>query len=185
MIDTYLGRKRRRLHMFLKPVKEEYPAYYHNYIQLVPEGDVLTHLSAQVEKTAAFFLGLTDEQADIRYAVGKWSIKEVLGHLTETERIMDYRALRIARGDLTSLAGYDDEAYVQEAQFFKRTMVDLVEEYKAVRMSTIALLKGLPEDAPKRKGYANNGEVSANAIAYIIAGHELHHLKIIEEKYLG
>ncbi|PKG23765.1 DinB family protein [Niallia nealsonii] len=171
--------------MFSKPVREEYPAYYHNYIQLVPEEDVLIHLGEQIGKTSAFFLGLTDAQADFRYAEGKWSIKEVIGHLTETERIMGYRALRIARGDLTSLAGYDDEAYVKEGQFTTRTMIDLVEELKAVRMSTLALLKGLPEGAPKRKGYANNGEVSANAIAYIIAGHELHHLKIIEERYLG
>ncbi|GKU85045.1 DinB family protein [Niallia sp. NCCP-28] len=170
--------------MFSKPVKEEYPAYYHNYIQLVPEEDVLIQLEEQIAETSVFFLGLSDAKADFRYAAGKWSIKEVIGHLTETERIMGYRALRIARGDLTSLAGYDDEAYVKEGKFATRAMIDLVEEFKAVRMSTLALLKGLPEGTPARKGYANNGEVSANAIAYIIAGHELHHLQIIQDRYI-
>jgi len=170
--------------MFAKPAQEEYPAYYHNYIQLVPAGDVLSHLELQMEKTADLLSGLKEEQLNYRYAEGKWSIKEVLGHITETERIMSYRALRIARGDLTSLAGYDDEAYVKEAQFEKRTISDLIGEYKAVRMSTLALFKGLPEGTPKRKGYANNGEVSANAISYIVAGHELHHLKLVKERYL-
>ncbi|MFT8322056.1 MAG: DinB family protein [Bacillus sp. (in: firmicutes)] len=169
--------------MFTTPKKEEYPVYYENYINLVKEGCVMDQLVKQMDETASLFLNITDAQADYRYAEGKWSVKEVIGHITETERVMQYRALRIARGDQTSLAGYDDEEYVKEAIFSARSMEDLIEEYKAVRLSTIALLKGLPEGTPARIGYANNGEVSANAIAYIIAGHELHHLKILKERY--
>ncbi|WP_445491652.1 DinB family protein [Niallia sp. 03133] len=170
--------------MFTKPVKGEYPDFYERYIKLVGDGNIIELLGKQVDATASLFLNTTDAQADYRYAEGKWSVKEVLGHMTETERIMQYRTLRIARGDQTSLAGYNDEEYVKEALYSSRSMEDLVEEYKIVRQSTIALLKGLPEGTPTRKGYANNGEVSANAIAYIIAGHELHHLKLLRERYL-
>ncbi|MGP7818670.1 DinB family protein [Niallia sp. 01092] len=169
--------------MFSTPVKGEYPAYFENYINLVGEGSIIEHLAKQIDETSSLLMSLTDTQADFRYAEGKWSVKEVIGHITETERIMQYRALRIARGDQTSLAGYNDEEYVKEAIFSARSMEDLVEECKIVRQSTIALLKGLPEGTPARMGYANNGEVSANSIAYIIAGHELHHLKILKERY--
>jgi uncharacterized damage-inducible protein DinB len=166
-----------------RPTKDEYNDYYGKYMDLVPEGDLLHSLSQQLEETTKKFSGLTEEQEAHRYAPGKWSVKEVLGHIIDTERIMCYRLLRFARGDETPLSGYEDEAYVREGSFDSRRMSDLLEEYRAVRGSTLALFKGVPVDAWTRKGMANNSECSARALAYIIAGHELHHGKILEERY--
>ncbi|MED4752030.1 DinB family protein [Brevibacillus choshinensis] len=166
-----------------RPTKDEYSAYYGTYIDLVPAGDLLQSLSLQMEETTKKFSALTEEQEAHRYAPDKWSVKEVLGHIIDTERIMSYRLLRFARGDETPLTGYEDEAYVTAGSFDSRRLSDLVEEYKAVRGATLALIKGVPTDAWTRKGMANNSECSARALAYIIAGHELHHGKILEERY--
>jgi hypothetical protein len=162
----------------------EYPAYYQTYIDLVPEGDVKDVLARQLEDNLSLLSGVSETEANYRYAQGKWTLKEVIGHITDVERIMSYRLLRISRGDQTPLAGYDDEQYVKEALFHTRTLSSLLEDYKAVRNSTISLLNGLPHGAEVRKGFANNGEITVRALAYIIAGHELHHVKIIKEKYL-
>jgi hypothetical protein len=170
--------------MHNRPAPGEYPAYYGTYIDLVPEGSLNNRLSNQLEDTVALLSGLTETQESFQYAPGKWTVKEVLGHITDTERIMSYRLLRMSRGDKTPLAGYDDEHYVKEATFNTRPMSDLLQEFAAVRHSTIALLSGLPEGVWNRKGIANADEVSVNAIAFIIAGHELHHVKLIKEKYL-
>ena len=128
--------------------------------------------------------GISETQANYRYALGKWTLKEVIGHITDTERIMSYRVLRIARGDQSPLAGYDDEHYVREASFHSHSVLDLLEDFTAVRRSTISLVRGLSEHVWSRKGIANNSEISVSALAYIIAGHELHHVKIIKDKYL-
>ncbi|OIK13382.1 DinB family protein [Bacillus sp. MUM 13] len=169
----------------LKPKSnEEYPAYYQTYIDLVPAGDLKDVLTRQLEETLTLLLGVTEKEANYRYAQGKWTLKEVIGHITDVERIMSYRLLRISRGDQTPLAGYDDEQYVKEALFRTRLLSSLLDDYKAVRNSTISLLNGLPHESETRKGFANNGEISVRALAYIIAGHELHHVNIIKEKYL-
>lgn len=162
----------------------EYPAYYQAYIDLVPEGDVKDVLARQLEDNLSLLSGVSETEANYRYAQGKWTLKEVIGHITDVERIMSYRLLRISRGDQTPLAGYDDEQYVKESLFHTRTLSSLLEDYKTVRNSTISLLNGLPHGAEVRKGFANNGEITVRALAYIIAGHELHHVKIIKEKYL-
>ncbi|WNC12733.1 DinB family protein [Brevibacillus brevis] len=166
-----------------RPTNEEHIAYYGKYVNLVPEGDLLLQLSRQMEETVQMLSGLTEEQENYRYAPGKWSVKEVLGHLIDTERIMSYRLLRIARGDQTPLAGYDDEAYVAEGEFSSRRMSELLDEYKAVRQSTIAMFKGVPARAWERTGVANNSHCSARALAYIIAGHELHHGILLKDRY--
>lgn len=170
--------------MYKKPSIGEYPAYYGGYINLVPEGNLPDILSKQLKDTTALLSGITETQANYRYADGKWTLKEVIGHITDTERIMSYRLLRISRGDKTPLAGYNDEDYVEEASFHTRSISELMEDFQAVRRSTLSLLRGMPETARNRTGFANKSEISVNALLYIIAGHELHHVKILKERYL-
>ncbi|MFP3719919.1 DinB family protein [Niallia circulans] len=167
----------------VRPAISDYPEHYREYIGLVPEGDIIAIINAQIEETVAY-IKENEDRRDFRYAEGKWSLIEVVGHMSDTERIQAYRLMRIARGDKTPLAGYDDEDYVENAHFSTRTIDDLLEELVAVRKSTVSLLKGLPEDAWENRGFANNGEFTVMALAYIIAGHELHHLKLIKERYM-
>jgi len=167
------------------PDASEYAPYYGQYISLVKGGDVLRALEDQIPATSALLERLSDQQADYRYAPGKWSIKEVLGHLTDTERIMSYRALRMARGDQKPLAGFEQDDYVRAAEFGHRTLAGLLEEFNAVRRATLALFQNLEPEAWTRRGIANEKEVTVRALAYIIAGHELHHRKILQEKYLA
>ena len=166
-----------------KPSFGEYPDYYRGYVELVPEGEIIETLSSQLEETISL-LKANKEKRDFRYAEGKWSLIEVVGHIIDTERVMAYRLLRIARGDKTSLHGYDDEAYVENARFSERKLEDLLDEFILVRKATLVLLKGLPKEVWQNIGYANNGEFTVNSIAYIIAGHERHHRKLIEERYI-
>lgn len=167
-----------------KPLPEEYPAYYETYISLVPDDGLTDILATQIQEVTTLLSCLDETQANFRYAENKWTVKEVIGHIADTERVMSYRLLRIARGDKTPLAGYDDEQYVRQASFHDRSIQDLLEELKAVRYSTICLINGLNEEAFLRKGVASNLDISARALAYIIAGHERHHVKILKEKYL-
>jgi len=166
-----------------KPSFGEYPDYYRGYVELVPEGEIIEILSSQLEETISL-LKANKEKRDFRYAEGKWSLIEVVGHIIDTERVMAYRLLRIARGDKTSLHGYDDEVYVENARFSERKLEDLLDEFILVRKATLVLLKGLPKEVWQNIGYANNGEFTVNSIAYIIAGHERHHRKLIEERYI-
>ncbi len=179
--DTYTGGNV----MTIKPTIEEYPAYFESYIHQVSEGILSDILINQLEETTELLSNLSEEQANYRYAAGKWTLKEVLGHITETERIMSYRLLRMSRGDQTPLAGYDEDEYVKEASFHSRSLADLLEEFRAVRHATRTLIQGLTEEGWLRKGIANEKEISVRAIAFIIAGHELHHVKIIKERYLS
>jgi uncharacterized damage-inducible protein DinB len=170
--------------MLKRPDLEEFPVYMRSYVQLIPEGDIIQILNGQIVSTQEIFSAVTEKQAEYRYAEGKWTLSEVLGHLTDTERIMNYRILRIARGDKSPLMGFDENEYVQEASFNERTIADLLEDYQNVRRATISLLKGMPQKSLQNKGNANGFEVTVETIAYMIAGHELHHIKIIQEKYL-
>lgn len=165
-----------------KPAITDYPEHYRGYVGLVPEGDIIEIIGSQLDETFAY-VKANEERRDFCYAEGKWSLIEVIGHLIDTERIQAYRLLRIARGDKTPLAGYDDESYVENANFSSRTIDDILQEFKAVRSSTVALIKGISEDAWEKRGFANKGEFTVNALAYIIAGHERHHLKLIKERY--
>ena len=150
----------------------------------MPDGFLPDNLNTQIVDLLAMLSDLDEAKSNFRYAENKWTVKEVIGHITDTERVMSYRLLRIARGDRTPLANYDDEQYVREASFHSRSLQNLLEELKAVRYSTIHLINGLNEDAFLRKGIASNSEISARALAYIIAGHELHHVNILKDKYL-
>lgn len=164
---------------------EEYAEYYQTYVSLVPEGDIIQVLTDQMKETVGIVSKLDDEQLSYRYATGKWSVKEVVGHITDTERIMSYRLLSIARGETSSLPGYDENAYVEEAGFDDIPVRDLIEHYVSVRLATIQLIKSLSKMALERKGTANGHPVSTRALMMIIAGHEMHHRNIIVERYLS
>jgi uncharacterized damage-inducible protein DinB len=168
-----------------RPQPGEYAPYYDRYIALVPGEDILNTLDQQRRQTMLLLSGRDDDDGDFRYAPEKWSAKEVLGHLCDTERIFAYRALRIARADATPMEGFEQDDYVRNGPFAQRPLADLVEEFIAVRRATLSLLRNLDEAAWMRRGMANKNEVSVRALAYIIAGHELHHRRILEEKYFA
>lgn len=165
------------------PETDEYGSFYQGYVDLVTGPNVLQTLIKQGQETYALIEQLTPEEASRRYAEGKWSVKEVIGHLIDTERIMAYRALCISRGEKTSLPGYDHDAYVQEAHFEERSLQNLSAEYDALRNANISLFNSFNEQQTLKKGRANDHTVSVRALVYIIAGHERHHLNVLEEKY--
>ena len=168
-----------------RPEPAEYDPYYGRYISLVDSDDIVATLEKQVRDTKALLNPLSSQQGDYRYAPGKWSVKEVLGHMNDTERIMSYRAMRIARGDKTPIEGFEQDDYVATGRFDRRTIQDLLEEFDAIRQATIHLLRHFDVEAGERRGTASQKPVSARALAYIIAGHELHHRRVLQEKYLG
>jgi uncharacterized damage-inducible protein DinB len=167
------------------PSTYEYADYYASYVKLVPQGDIIEILRDQMKETVSLLSTLTEPQSEYRYASGKWSIKEVIGHITDTERIMSYRLLSIARGEKTSLPGYDENEYVAKADFDNQSLKDLMDHFACVRQSTIHLIKSLSDESLSRRGTANNSEVTAKALITIVTGHELHHRKIIQERYLN
>jgi hypothetical protein len=154
-------------------------------VELVPAGDLLVHLEQQMRGSRRMFDGISEPAAERSYAPGKWTIKEVIGHLADAERIFACRALRIARGDATPLPGFDQEAYVPAGVFGSRTLRSLVDELGTVRTGTLALLRDLPPAAWSRRGVVSGGPMSVCALVCIIAGHELHHLTILQQRYLG
>lgn len=167
-----------------RPDDSEYNSYYQPYVAEVPEGGLLATLAAQRDSTAAVLAEIPEARAGYRYAAGKWSIKEVVGHVTDAERVFSYRALRIARADATPLPGFDENAWVPAGGFDRRTLADLAAELRAVRGSTLALFGGFDADAWPRMGTASGHPVSARALAWILAGHERHHLRVLRERYL-
>jgi uncharacterized damage-inducible protein DinB len=168
----------------MQPQPSEYAPYYQKYTSLVPEGDVIITLKSQLAETLSTLRGLSEEQADFAYAPGKWSLKDVVGHMIDSERVFSYRALRFARNDSTPLPGYEQDDYVREGNFGRRSIGDLADELEQVRLSTLRLFTSLDEEDWHRRGVANDDEVSVRALAYIIAGHEAHHMGIICERYL-
>ncbi len=167
-----------------KPESNEYAPYYKRYIDLVKNDHPIKALGNQIIAMQAFLSEIPEEKENYRYAAGKWSIKEVIGHLLDTERIFGYRALCIARNDKTAFPGYEENEYVAAANFEKRSFYNLVHEYNLVRESNLALFKSLDEDAISQIGNANGTALSVRAIIFIIAGHELHHINVIRDKYL-
>jgi hypothetical protein len=167
-----------------KPDETEYLPYYGKYVALVEGGDILAALSHQLDETLALLRGIPEAQAGFRYAPGKWSIKELVGHVIDGERIFAYRALRFARNDRTPVPGYEQDDYIREAVFDDCALSALAAEFESVRHASLFLFKHLHEEAWTRRGTANESEVSVRALAYIIAGHELHHREILRSKYL-
>jgi uncharacterized damage-inducible protein DinB len=167
-----------------RPASGEYLPYYDKYISLVPDADIIELLASHADETIAILRHQPPEMADHAYAEGKWTVKEVIGHICDAERIFAYRLLRIGRGDETPLSGFDENTYVPAGQFQERTLESLLEEFAAIRQSTIALIGGLPDEAWSRSGIANGDAISARALAYIIIGHGFHHREILLNRYL-
>jgi uncharacterized damage-inducible protein DinB len=168
-----------------RPGPDEYAPYYGTYVDKVPGTDALARLVAQRSSTAGQLAAIPEGMASYRYAPGKWSLREVVGHLADAERIFAYRLLRIARGDATPLASFDENVYVPEGRFERRPLTEVAAEFAAVRESTLALIRGLDEELLARMGVASTKPVSARALAYIIAGHEIHHMGVIDARYLA
>lgn len=166
-----------------RPEAGEYAAYYANYITKVPGSDVLSVLESQRLQMLQLFAGRSERDGSFRYAPGKWSVKEVLGHIADTERIFTYRALRFARADQTPLPGFEQDDYVRSGAFGERTLAGLVEEFGAVRSASIGLFRSFKEDVWGRRGKADGKEVSVRALAFITAGHQMHHRIVLEERY--
>ena len=166
-----------------RPGADESAPFYHGYIDKVPGEQIGEYLALQLREVERLLGPLDDSAARFRYAPAKWSVKEVLGHLCDVERIFGYRLLRIARADATPLPGFDEDAYVPPAEFDARPLSGLLHEFQAVRASTIALVEGLPPGAWERRGQASGKGISTRAIAYIMGGHVTHHLAVLRERY--
>lgn len=172
------------MHWEQRPAADEFDEYFSRYIDLVPEGDLLDLLSRQIEETLSLIEPLGDAGALKRYAPEKWSVKEMLGHLIDSERAFATRAMWFARGLTGPLAGFDQEAFVAGANFDQRSLDSLADEWRWLRKANVAMLRGLEPKALSRRGIANDCEFSVRAIAWIAAGHELHHRRVLQEKYL-
>jgi hypothetical protein len=168
-----------------RPQANEHVEYYARYISQVPDGDLIAMLRDQIMETVSLLRGLPRAKGDYAYAPGKWTIKEVIGHLSDAERVFQYRALTFARAPGTALPGFDENAWVPAGNFGVRTLDDLLEEFQIVRAATVQLARHLDEETLKQRGTANGNEISVRALLYIIAGHERHHLALFRERYLG
>jgi len=166
-----------------RPEAGEFAEYYGKYIAKVPGTDVVGILESERSRMSRLLAGRSERDGNFRYAPDKWSIKEILGHVTDAERIFTYRALRIARGDETPLASFEQDDYVKTGGFAGRTLADLVEEFAAVRSASISLFRSFDEKAWGRRGVASQNAVTARALCFITAGHQIHHRMILEESY--
>ena len=168
----------------MRPGQDEYAPYYGTYISKIKEATPLQALEQSLDDALLFFREFPEEKANHRYQPGKWSVKELLQHTIDTERIMAYRALCIARLDKTDLPGFDENAYVEALDMQDKALSELLEEYLTQRKATMSLFKGFDSEALLRKGIASGQPVSVRALAYIIAGHQKHHFEIVKERYL-
>jgi hypothetical protein len=168
-----------------RPGETEYATYAKAYVDLVRGDDVLEALGTQLQETLALLRPVDDYRAaQLTYAPGKWTLSQVVGHISDTERIFSYRALRIARGDTTPLPGFEQDDYVRFSGFEDRRLSDLLGEFETVRASTISLFRGIPHEAWNRRGVVSQFSVTVRGLAFHTAGHEMHHVKILREKYL-
>jgi hypothetical protein len=162
----------------------EFSEYYGYYISLNTSENLIQNLENQLQVTADFFKSIPSEKLEFQYEVGKWTPKDILQHIIDSERIFAYRALRFARFDSVNLPGYEENDYAKVANANGRTIEDLIEEYKIVKLASIHLFKSFTKKMLLNIGQANNAPASVRAIGYIIAGHEIHHINIIKERYL-
>ena len=167
----------------VRPAPTEYAPWYAGYIGRVPDGDIVTLLQQGGEEMASALASIPDDRGDHRYAEGKWSVRTLIGHMIDAERIFAYRAMRIARGDSTPLPGFEENEYARTAGADARSIGGLASEMRVVREGTVRLFESLPDEAWTRSGTVNNAQVSTRALAWITAGHALHHLAVLEERY--
>ena len=166
-----------------RPDKTEYDPYYEHYVSLVADDDILDTLTAQPAKLQDLFTAIPEAKGEFRYADGKWSVKELLGHLIDGERMFAYRLFRISRGDETPIEGFEQDGYIENAYSNGRSFADLLEEFNLLRRANMLLFNNMNEAAWARVGTANNARISVRALAYIMAGHIEHHLRILKERY--
>jgi hypothetical protein len=169
----------------LRPAPTDHAPFHAAYVRLVPDGDVLGVLEKQAKETVAFLKGLSEEKSRFRYAKEKWSIREVVGHMNDAERVFTYRALSFARGDTSSLPGFDENGWAATSNADQRTLAEHIAEYSAVRAATLALYRGFSDNEIHREGVASGHRVTVAAIAYVVAGHERHHVGILKDRYLS
>ncbi len=167
-----------------RPDKNEYAEYYHKYVTCVPDGDIRDVLEDQLNSTITFLSNIDEEKSKLRYAPGKWSLREVLGHIIDSERVFVYRALRFSRGDEKPLQGFDENLYIHNSNYDSTNFSRLIEEFSLIRQSTVALFTSLRDEQWLKKGNASGHDVTVRGLAYIIAGHSEHHLNVIKERYL-
>jgi hypothetical protein len=168
-----------------RPDKNEYASYYERYVSLVKESDIVAALETQQLEFLEIFKEIAEEKGVFRYEAGKWSIKELIGHLIDGERIFAYRALRFARADKTPVEGFEQDDYIANADFDAIRLDDLIAEFSLLRQANILFFRNLSDEIWSRTGTASNAEVSVRALAYIMAGHVRHHLKILQARYLA
>jgi len=173
------------VHTTIRPASDEYAPYYEKYIAKVAEGDILKILTAQGDEVRALFANIPADRAQFAYAPGKWTLSESLLHVIDTERVFAYRALRIGRGDVTPLAGFEQNDWVPLSGANDRGLSSLLDEFSAARAATVALFSGLPADAWARRGTASNYPVTVRALAFKCAGHCQHHVSLFRERYLA
>jgi uncharacterized damage-inducible protein DinB len=168
----------------VRPAANEYAPYYDRYVSLVPDGPIVETLRTQISETTGVLGAVPESRGDHRYEPGKWSVKGVLGHLIDGERIFSYRALRFARADETPLPGFEQDDYVPAGKFERRTIRDLLDEFRTVREGTVHLYRNLDDESLSRGGIAAGYRMSVRALAWVTAGHERHHLHVLKERYL-
>jgi hypothetical protein len=167
-----------------RPDASEYAEFYETYVSKVPPGDVLRILADQHDESQALLAGIDEDKARFRYAPGKWSLKEVAGHLVDTERVFSYRGLAFARRDPNAFPGMDQDLYVLQGGFGDRPLSSIAEEWSHLRQANLRLFASWDEEVQLRRGQASGHSCSVRAIPYIVAGHERHHLQILRERYL-
>jgi hypothetical protein len=165
-----------------RPEASEYARSYENYIRLVPEEDVVEAMRSELARTLEVLRAVPEDESLRRHPPYSWSIRQVVGHLSDSERVFGYRALRFARGDATPLPGFDENVYAAAAQSDRIALSDLADEFEGLRRSHLGLFAGLPEDAWDRRGVANQAEISVRALAYAVVGHERHHMGIVRKR---
>jgi hypothetical protein len=168
----------------IRPKRDEHIDYYSMYIDRVPDGDIVRTLEKQLGETLSFLRSIPESKLDYRYAPDKWSIREIVGHLGDGERVFQYRAWRFSRADTTPVPGFDENLYVANAPFSGMNIADLISEFEHLRHASVRLLSGLDADSMERRGTANDAEISVRAIAWILAGHVDHHAQVLRERYL-
>jgi len=168
----------------LRPEPGEYGEWFERYVSRVPDGPILDTLGHQLHETRTLMQGLLPARVRHAYEPGKWTVAEVFGHVTDSERVFAYRTLAFARGETNELPGFDEQVYGANSPAAKMLFVDVIEDYTAVRKATISLLRGLQPEAWARGGVANGNPISVRALAWVIAGHERHHLGVLRERYL-
>ncbi len=168
----------------MRPAKGDYSDYYQQYVDLIESDDIIKVLEENNRFAQNTLNSFPQSKGDFRYLEGKWTVKEVVGHLIDVERIFSYRALAIARGEKKPLPGFDENEYVLNGNFNDRPLYDLTYEFRLIRESTILLFRSFPLSVLQNRGNANGSEITVLALMFIVAGHEKHHLNVLKERYI-